>query len=89
MVQALRGARPLHDGRREGAGPSQSGEACQDFIEFKTLCAEAALNKYDSDLVAKSIRLLINHKGKPWFLSEPEAESNADIVISWPTQEAQ
>ena len=67
----------------------RSGEACQDFIEFKTLCAEAALNKYDSDLVAKSIRLLINHKGKPWFLSEPEAESNADIVISWPTQEAQ
>lgn len=64
-----------------------SGEAGQDFIEFKTLCAEAALNKYDSGLVAKSIRLLIDHKEKPWVLSEAEAGSDADIVISWPTQE--
>lgn len=29
----------------------RSGEAGQDFIEFKTLCAEAALNKYDSGLL--------------------------------------
>lgn len=64
----------------------RSGEAGREFIELKTLCAEAAaLNKYNSGLVAKSIRLLIEHKEKPWFLSEPETAS--DAVISWATEE--
>ena len=41
-----------------------------DDVEFKSLCDSEVLKECESILVAKSIRLLIKHKGKQWYLSE-------------------
>ena len=38
------------------------------------LCNSEVLQEYEFILVAKSIRLLIKHKGKQWYLSESAGE---------------
>ena len=45
-----------------------------DDVDFKLLCNSEVLQEYEFILVAKSIRLLIKHKGKQWYLSESAGE---------------
>ena len=37
---------------------------------------------YNETLVAKSIRLLIKHKGKPWLLAKSESGEIGEISFS-------
>ena len=48
--------------------------ASSDDVDFKLLCNSEVLQEYEFILVAKSIRLLIKHKGKQWYLSESAGE---------------
>ena len=48
--------------------------ASSDDVNFKSLCDSGVVKEYESILVAKSIRLLIKHKGKQWYLSESSGE---------------
>jgi len=69
----VREARHVHEGRGEGAGPPHRAKLRRRRVQVVVRDSEV-LKECESILVAKSIRLLIKHKGKQWYLSESAGE---------------
>ena len=73
MVQVARDAEPVHAGGREGARLEALFKgADSNDVEFEALCKLEAVTKYDSTLIPKSIKLLIQIKRKPWTIAEDD-----------------